>query len=496
MEIWKSIREHFFHDFLNQVELAEEHPNLKHSDKFLNRLGYGPYQKRLLFFLIILFLADGCELIIISIVLPSMTKEWALSSFQRSLVASIVFLGILIGSFISPLLADKFGRKNLMLLGSFSIAFFGLTSAYATIFSLFLSLRFLVGFGIGIITPVATSLTIESIPTYYRSFYLNNLWICFPVGHIFISVIGMLIMPNLEVEKWQTLVAWAAIPAILGFIFMFFIYESPRFLITNNKIEEGFAIFNKMGAERNIQLTEEEKEGILQDMKEAGHDDYSLSYVEIFKEPFTQITIMTWLLWYGVALVYYGALFTFPQILMSNAKDNKTQSGVSVFKDIIITSLIYSPFSLVSGYISELKFFGRKYSMAFGFGAGAIFAILAYSFPANLPLFNGFMEFGVSMSYIILPVYGAEVYPTKIRTLGIGSGYTVTRLGGITAPYICEFFFAYFNMYTSYILFFLVAAACSFICHKLPYETHQTTLDNVDNMSKEMGLLKSSDFAE
>jgi len=74
------IKKYFVNDFVKQAELSDNQ-NLKASDKFLNRLGYGPYQKRLLLFLIILFLADGCELIIISIILPSMTEVWGLSSF-------------------------------------------------------------------------------------------------------------------------------------------------------------------------------------------------------------------------------------------------------------------------------------------------------------------------------------------------------------------------------------------------------------------------------
>jgi len=292
----ESLKEHFFNDFLKQIELADNNKNLKHSDKFLNRLGYGPYQKRLLFILIFIFLADASELIIISIVLPSMTLEWNLSTSQRSLVGSIIFMGLLLGSFVSPLLADNFGRKYLMLIGTFFIAFFGLVSAYTTAFSLFLLFRFLVGTGIGVITPVGTSLAVESIPTYYRSFYLKNIWICFPLGHIFISVVGILIMPNLEVKKWQSLVAWAAMPAVIGHLFMYSIYESPRFLIVNNKVDEGFKIFNKMGAERDIQLTEEEKEGIINDMKEAYLNEY-LSYSELFKAPFKEITIMTWIMW-------------------------------------------------------------------------------------------------------------------------------------------------------------------------------------------------------
>ena len=193
-----------------------------------------------------------------------------------------------------------------------------------------------------------------------------------------------------------------------------------------------------------------------------------------------------------MSLVSYGALFTFPQILMNNfTKETKVNSGISVFTDIIITSLVYSPFTIVSGYLSELKILGRKYSMAIGFVFSSLFALLAYLISSQLTLFNGLMQGCITISYIILPIYDAEIYPTKIRTIGIGSGYTISRIGGITAPYICEFFFVYFDMITSYLLFFIASVICIYISHKLPYETHQTTLDNVDDLTKEMDLLKS-----
>lgn len=95
----------------------------------VERLGIGPAQLRTGLLGGGVYLADGAELLLISAVTQAVSVEWQLQAWQRGLVVSIVFVGILLGNSLCGPIGDKFGRRLPVLISYFGIALFSVLSA-------------------------------------------------------------------------------------------------------------------------------------------------------------------------------------------------------------------------------------------------------------------------------------------------------------------------------------------------------------------------------
>ena len=103
-----------------------------------------------------LLLSEGCETIVLGLLLPIIKEEWQLSVFQQSLLITIVYLGVSIGSFIE-VYSDKYGRYVFITWDAAITTFFGLFSCVCWDFNSFLIARFFYGVGIGICLPLSAS---------------------------------------------------------------------------------------------------------------------------------------------------------------------------------------------------------------------------------------------------------------------------------------------------------------------------------------------------
>ena len=111
--------------------------------------GIGWFQFRLLFLTGFVWAADAMEMMLLSFLLPTLAKEWDLSSIVVSFVGAIVFFGMLIGGTFLSILADKIGRRKVVITANLGCAVFGLLSGIAPNLTAMLIIRFLVGIFIG-----------------------------------------------------------------------------------------------------------------------------------------------------------------------------------------------------------------------------------------------------------------------------------------------------------------------------------------------------------
>jgi len=123
-----------------------------------------PKHRKLLFSAGLSWLFDAMEVGMISFIVTALAVEWHLGGQQVGLIMAINSIGMAVGAAISGLLADRYGRRAILIgtLLIFSIAS-GL-SALATSFVVLCILRFIAGFGLGGELPVATTLVSESVP--------------------------------------------------------------------------------------------------------------------------------------------------------------------------------------------------------------------------------------------------------------------------------------------------------------------------------------------
>lgn len=92
----------------------------------------------------------------LGLLLPKLGHEWNLNKFDKSLLITMVYLGVSIGSYLETF-SDKYGRYKFLLADALITSFFGLLSCFCTSFNFFVVVRFFYGVGIGIALPLTAT---------------------------------------------------------------------------------------------------------------------------------------------------------------------------------------------------------------------------------------------------------------------------------------------------------------------------------------------------
>lgn len=372
---------------------------------------------------------DAMDVALISFVAAALAKEWLLKPQELGVLTAINSVGMALGAACAGILADRFGRKSVLL---WTLLIFSLASglsALATGFVMLLILRFVGGFGLGGELPVASTLVSESVAANERGrtvVLLESFW---AGGWIAAAVIAYFIIPHFE-SGWRIAFALGALPALYALYLRRKIDDSPRFLSQKGKIEK-------------VSLRER--------------------FAQVWAPQYRKTTIMLWILWFTVVFSYYGMFLWLPQVMVY-----KDYSLTKSFEYVLIMTLAQLPGYFTAAYFIEK--FGRKFVLVVYLiltAASAIWFGLADT-TASL------IAAGICLSFFNLGAWGGlyaytpEHYPTSIRTTGAGLAASFGRIGGIIAPFLVGWLIsqgvaitAIFAMFCAMIL--IGAAAVAFL---------------------------------
>lgn len=130
------------------------------------------------------FAADAMEILMISYILPFVRSEFGLNQWEASLLASGVFVGMLLGAFPTGVLSDKFGRKKIIQIWTFIGVIFAFASAVGNNFWFLLFTRCVVGFSIAGASHLSFSLFLECVPTTKRGLWMMVFMTLWALGSV------------------------------------------------------------------------------------------------------------------------------------------------------------------------------------------------------------------------------------------------------------------------------------------------------------------------
>lgn len=162
----------------------------------------------------------------ISFVVAALAKDWNLGPEQIGILTSINSVGMAVGAAAAGILADRFGRKPVLLWTLLIFSGASGLSAFATGFAILCVLRFIAGFGLGGELPVASTLVSESMPAQERGravVLLESFW---AVGWIASALIAFFIIPD---YGWRIAFGIGAVPALYALYLRRAIDDSPKF---------------------------------------------------------------------------------------------------------------------------------------------------------------------------------------------------------------------------------------------------------------------------
>ncbi len=411
------------------------------------------------------WLIQSYDIGLISVVLLPFKTLYHLSGSDVGLLAASATVGIVIGVVPSGFLADRFGRKRLMVLPLLWYSTLTMLTGWASTWQEVVMLRFVAGIGLGALFPLPYTLLTELSPEEMRGRVVGVLDAFLSVGYFAAPLIGGIIGGSALGTGWRTLFFLGGVGIPYAIALIFWMPESPRWLTSVGRTGEAEHIWRRAGrppmALAPAKKPERYRPGA------------------IFKPPYRRRTLMIWIAFPSILFVFYAIMTYMPSVL---TQEHLSATSALRFAALIMVASI--PGKLFESWLVERV--GRKTVIV---SFTLIAAAAALIFPAvrgNFAIVGLGMVlafFGIAVDPAV-KVYTAEQYPTPIRATGVGMGEGVARLfGGALAPYIMAVILSSTGIQGSFIFVACVAVVGALAVALLGDETRGVALaDRLDTV--------------
>lgn len=390
-------------------------------DDALARAGAGRFQRRLLGIFGLVWTADAMQVIAIGFTAASIAKSFDLTVPQALQTGTLFFLGMFVGASLFGRIADRIGRRKVLLLTVACEALFGLLSVFAPSFGALLVLRFLTGIGVGGTLPVDYAMMAEFLPPKNRGRWLVWLEGFWAIGTIIVAVTAWLASLYIEADQWRWILAIATIPALVGVGLRFWVPESPMYLIKTGRDAEARAVISRVLAVNGAEPFSEAVR-IVPTPTESDPDG-------LFGPALLRRTLAILAVWFLVSLSYYGVFVWLPPQLAGSGF-----GFVRGYGFLVLMALAQIPGYALAAHGVET--WGRRPTLQ-------LFLVLSALGCLMFTIAGGTAMIAISlllMSFALLGTWGAlyaytpELYPTGLRGSGMGTAGAVARVGGLLAP--------------------------------------------------------------
>lgn len=212
----------------------------------LERAGAGAYQRRLMGIFGLVWAADAMQVLAVGFTAASIAATFGLTVPQALQTGTAFFFGMLLGAAGFGRLADRYGRRRVLIVTVACDALFGVLSIFSPDFTILLVLRFLTGAAVGGTLPVDYAMMAEFLPAKNRGRWLVFLEGFWAVGTLIVALAAWGASLAGVADAWRYIFAVTAFPAVLGLGLRFLVPESPLYLLRTGRSEEAKAVVNRM----------------------------------------------------------------------------------------------------------------------------------------------------------------------------------------------------------------------------------------------------------
>ncbi|XP_075221741.1 synaptic vesicle glycoprotein 2B isoform X2 [Lycorma delicatula] len=435
------------------------------------------------------------DVISMSFILPSAQCDLALSTQTKGWLNSIIFIGMMAGAYVWGSVADTVGRKKVLIVISFMNAICIVASSFSQSYALFMIFRFLNGAALGGSGPVIWSYFAEFQPKGKRGSMLSSMAAFWTLGNLFVASLAWLIIPssigfyssNFVFNSWRVFLLICSIPSFIVAVLLYFLPESPKFLLSQGKTEDALAVFRQI---YNINTGYHVDNYPVKQLLQPGEiplqprQSFKLKpgLVEVkngptrvkamlrsigentkllFKPPILRFTIISITINLTFHIGYYGLMMWFPELFNRFDEFSRSHGGLEeasvcevthfvvnsgshsdkilctdkiesgVFQESFITVSSAIPSNVVA--VLFMDSLGRKFFLVFSTmmsGLCAIGMFFIYNKTQNLvvsAIFSGVISCGNAALDCLI----TEIFPTNLRATGVAISMVAARFGGI-----------------------------------------------------------------
>lgn len=372
-----------------------------------------------LFWCAFVIIFDGYDLVIYGSVLPILMKEWGLTPTQAGSLGSAALIGMMLGALIFGPLADKLGRKGVIL---FCLSIFSLFTGLIGIsqgpveFGIY---RFIAGLGLGGVMPNAIALMTEYSPRKLKSTLVSIMFSGYSVGGMLAAGLAILLIGQFG---WRSLFFVGALPLLFLPLMYKTLPESPRFLLIKNEQTKIGTILTKVNPAFSYDKT--------QTFALPKGEESGVPVIKLFTNGRAVSTLLFWVSFFMCLLMIYGLNTWLPK-LMDGA--GLSVSGL-MFLLILNFGAIFG--AIFGGRLADK--FGSK-SVLIGFFIAAATSLTLLGLVQNIIILYILVAIAGATTIgtqIITNAYISQYYPTEIRSSGLGWALGIGRLGAIAGPII------------------------------------------------------------
>jgi AAHS family 4-hydroxybenzoate transporter-like MFS transporter len=382
------------------------------------------YQWRVVILCFLIVFLDGLDTAAMGFIAPALSQDWGIDRASLGPVMSAALIGMVFGALGSGPLADRFGRKWVLVASVIIFGAFSLASAYASNVDQLLILRFLTGLGLGAGMPNATTLLSEYTPERFRSLLVTSMFCGFNLGMAGGGFISAKLIPAFG---WHSLLLLGGIlPLLLAVVLLFWLPESARYLVVRNKgvekVRRALAPIAPEQVARAASFSVPEQTTV----------KASNVLAVIFSGTYRTGTLLLWLTYFmGLVIVY---------LLTSWLPTLMRESGASMEQAAFIGALFQfgGVLSAVGVGWAMDRFNPHKVIAAFYLLAGVFAYAVGQSLGnmtvlATLVLIAGMCVNGAQSA---MPSLAARFYPTQGRATGVSWMLGIGRFGAILGAWM------------------------------------------------------------
>ncbi|XP_018409837.1 PREDICTED: solute carrier family 22 member 6-B-like [Nanorana parkeri] len=345
-------------------------------------------------------------------------REW-----MKELAQSVYMSGVLVGAIVYGSLADRFGRRVVILWCLLQTASMGTGAAFAPYFSLYCFFRFMTGMGICGFIINDLGLTMEWTPMRYRPTVSIFQGTCLTIGQIILAGVAYVI------RDWNWLQLALSVPYFFFFILTCWVPESSRWLVLANRSQQALYNLNRVARVNG----DKHRSPVTLEMlrPETQNDSTALTSrmtpIDLFRTPtMRKMTIFLSMSWFSSSFCFFALAMDIQKF------------GLSIYLVQVVFGCVELPLRVLSTVISA--YIGRRFAVSVFLILPGILILCSLAVPKDLiilqlsltVLSKGFLGSSIVCAYL----YTAEVFPTVLRQTGLGFTNMMMRLGAVVAPLV------------------------------------------------------------
>lgn len=383
----------------------------------------GPVQVRVFVLTMASLVMDGFDVQAMGYVAPAIIAEWGISPSLLGPVFAAANVGVLIGSLVFSVVADKIGRRPVLVGATLFFAAMSLATATAQDVTQLLWLRFIAGIGMGCIIPNSTALIGEYSPARSRVTLMMCITVGFTIGAALGGFVAAWMIPAFG---WQSVFVFGgAVPMVVALFMIWGLPESLRLLALRRRGRPALARWVKE-LDPSVHV-DDATEFVVDEPSRGG-----MPFVHLFREGRGVATLLLWVINFMNLLVLYSVANWLPTVITGMGYQQQTAVLVGA---VLQTGGAIGTFGLAwliarRGFLPMLigTFAVATVSIAvIGQPGLSLFLLTIIVFVAGWCIVGG--QPGIN-------ALSATFYPTELRSTGVGWGLGIGRIGGIVGPLI------------------------------------------------------------